>query len=561
MDMLLCGSIALLETIWLKTVVAPDTPSRGDGMDHFFQRLLLITFAQYLAFKIYRIFIYPHWISPLRHLPGPRDGHFFLGQTINMFKQEYPFSIYVKWVRQFPDTPVIRYLSFANAEVLVPLTPDGLKEVLQTKCYDFSRSRLWLRMVVEFAGWGIITFDGDAHKASRKMLSTAFSLANIRRTEPVFKDKAFEICETLSHTLSASGGGGGIDDSTAVMDAIDIMSKATLDIMGVASLGVDLSSLREGADREKSSKARGHYDFRTAYDTIFAGSTLGKALTFANSLFPFPVVRWLPLEENRRALFAAAWIRNALTQLVRDRYREVRGAVANGTHLENESRDLLTFIVEESGPGGAAEGVPEDEVVGHLIHFMTAGHETSASVLSWSIYVMAIKPSLQKALHEEIRAVTTKKADPAYSDIDGLSYLGSFVKEVMRVYSPAATTHREATKDLTLQGISVPKGATLDIIPAVTMLSPAIWGDDVDEFDPTRWGRLTEEQASPYVFSAFSNGPRICLGKAFALMEIKIILVELVRRFRFLKVERPFKVEVPGLTTRPQGMEIRFEAR
>lgn len=77
-----------------------------------------------------------------------------------MFRQEYPFSIYVQWIRQFPDTPVIRCLGFANAEVLVPLTPDGFKQVQQTKCYDFGRSRMRLRIVLEFAGWGIVTFDG-----------------------------------------------------------------------------------------------------------------------------------------------------------------------------------------------------------------------------------------------------------------------------------------------------------------------------------------------------------------------------------------------------------------
>lgn len=159
---------------------------------------------------------------------------------------------------------------------------------------------------------------------------------------------------------------------------------------------------------------------------------------------------------------------------------------------------------------------------------------------------MATKPSIQETLHEEISTVTTKTGDPAYSNINGLSYLNNFVKEVMRVFNPgrlssceywhsvtsmtdyhdriAATTHREAAKDLTLQGVAIPKGTTLDIISAVTMLRPAIWGaDDVDEFDPTRWDRLTKAQASPYVFSAFSNGPRICIGKAFALMEIKII--------------------------------------
>lgn len=212
------------------------------------------------------------------------------------------------------------------------------------------------------------------------MLSTAFSLANIRRTEPIFREKAFEICETLSRTLSAAG------DCTVVVDAIDVISKATLDIMGVASLAVDFSSLREGGDRRVSSKAGkrdgGQYDFRLAYDTIFAGSTLGKALTFANSPFTFPVIRWLPLEENRKAPFAAAWIRNALTQLVRDRYREVRGAMANGTHIEQESRDLLKFIIEESGPGGAAEGVPEHEVVGHVSCHPILSPEPSLLTLS-----------------------------------------------------------------------------------------------------------------------------------------------------------------------------------
>lgn len=200
------------------------------------------------------------------------------------------------------------------------------------------------------------------------MLSTAFSLANVRRTEPVFRNKASEISETLRRILSAAARDGTDEDGTAVVDAIDVMSRATLEIMGVTSLGVDLSSLQAegGANGDKYRKAGGHYDFRRAYDTIFAGSTLGKALSLANSLFPFPVVRWLPLAENRRALFAASWIRQVLTRLVRDRCREIQGARERGTHIGNESRDLLTFIVEEGGPGGAAEGVPEDEVVGHV---------------------------------------------------------------------------------------------------------------------------------------------------------------------------------------------------
>lgn len=93
----------------------------------------------------------------------------------------------------------------------------------------------------------------------------------------------------------------------------------------------------------------------------------------------------------------------------------------------------------------------------------------------------------------------------------------------------------------------------------MTLFNPHIWGDDVDEVDPTRWGRLKGDQLNPYAFSAFSNGPRIVIGRLFAMFEIKIILAEMVRSYRFLSVDKPFKVEVPSFTLRPAGMEVRME--
>ena len=91
------------------------------------------------------------------------------------------------------------------------------------------------------------------------------------------------------------------------------------------------------------------------------------------------------------------------------------------------------------------------------------------------------------------------------------------------------------------------------------MFNPLIWGPNSHAIDPNRWNNLTSEQSNPYAFAAFSNGPRICIGKAFALMEIKTILIELVRNYRFLSVEKNHTVENPNLTLRPAGMEIRLE--
>lgn len=99
----------------------------------------------------------------------------------------------------------------------------------------------------------------------------------------------------------------------------------------------------------------------------------------------------------------------------------------------------------------------------------------------------------------------------------------------------------------------------MDLCPSVTLFNPTIWGDDVDEIDPTRWDRLTGDQLSLYAFSPFSNGPRICIGRLFSMFETKIILVEIVRNYRFLSVDKPFKVENPSFTLRPAGMEVRLE--
>lgn len=119
--------------------------------------------------------------------------------------------------------------------------------------------------------------------------------------------------------------------------------------------------------------------------------------------------------------------------------------------------------------------------------------------------------------------------------------------------------HRVPNEDIDIEGVRIPKGTEIELVPSVGLLNPLVWGDDVDEYDPTRWGRLKGAQTSPYAFTAFSNGPRVCLGKLFATFELKLILAALVRNFRFLEVTRPPVVENPAFTLRPYGMKVRLE--
>ncbi|KAH8657841.1 cytochrome P450 [Xylariales sp. PMI_506] len=507
--------------------------------------------AQYLALKCYRVFLYPKYFSPLRHIPGPRDGHWLLGQAINIASADSPHACYVKWMREYPDAPFIRYLTLGNSEVLMVNSPNAFKEILQTQCYSFQKPDPWMRMTKEFGGKGVVRLEFDEHRVHRKMLNGAFNPANIRRLGPTFKAKASEVSLLFDRAIDA-----GQDGKTGVIDCTDTFSKAMMDIIGITLFGVDLSNLNNTMFDSKSSLGTRQYTFHEAYNDIFGLDLVGKLLMFAHGYFP---TRWIPCEGNRRFLGATNWLRDTLGKLIQARRREIFDAISAGTYKKSSSTDVLSFMIEESLPGGCAEGMTDEYIVGHMLTLLTAGHDTTANMLSFSLHTLATQPSIQDKLRDELSGFETRIPDPTCTELDNLPYLDIFFKEVLRVYPTAVVAPRQASEDVTVEGVRIPKGTTIDAHPAVSSMNPLIWGEDADVVDPSRWDRLTAAQQSPYAYEVFSNGPRICIGKTFAAHEAKAVLYEIVRKYRFLGVEGPFTIETPGLVLRPNGMRIRLQ--
>lgn len=115
---------------------------------------------------------------------------------------------------------------------------------------------------------------------------------------------------------------------------------------------------------------------------------------------------------------------------------------------------------------------------------------------------------------------------------------------------------RQATQNIEVAGILIPKDTVIQLSPAVMNLHPSVWGPDSTCFNPDRWEHLTDEASRAYAFETFHNGPRVCIGKQLAMMEMKTILVELVKRFR---IEMPLEarnesleIASPTFTLRPK---------
>jgi hypothetical protein len=201
------------------------------------------------------------------------------------------------------------------------------------------------------------------------MLSEILSAPSVKKLEPVVWEKAREVGRLFDSAIAATP-----DGKTGVIPSSDTFSMFTLDIMGRITLGFDMNHLGSTAEAYQQGKSESHSPshspskdiqptFHEAYMSLFGQSDFGNLLMFVNAYFP---VRWLPFEANRIYVMGAKWINRTLLSIIRKRQEEVRRDTEAGKYEKQNSRDMLTFLVEETLPGGPAEGLQENHFLGHV---------------------------------------------------------------------------------------------------------------------------------------------------------------------------------------------------
>ena len=193
----------------------------------------------------------------------------------------------------------------------------------------------------------------------------------------------------------------------------------------------------------------------------------------------------------------------------------------------------------------------DEQVRDEVKTLLLAGHETTALSLTFTFHLLARNPDVEKRLLAELNAELG--GEPAgFGDVRDLEYLDTVVTESMRLLPPVHGILREPTEDVELGGYRVPEGTPLAISQWVVHRDAAHY-DDPLEFRPERWTDEFESQLHPLAYFPFSSGPRRCVGDRFALLEAKLILATLLRRFSFEVVD-PVDLESnleASITTRP----------
>ncbi|KAI1329178.1 cytochrome P450 4A12A [Xylariaceae sp. FL0255] len=531
----------------LSASVLANTNANGWTYVNSFLRIAPVSL---IFWVVYKFILYPNLFSPLRCIPTVDGDKWWSPQSLELHRSnKIRGDVQSQWIDTIPhEDGLIRYRTITNEERLIVASPESLREVLVTKAYHFEKPELLKIGLKRFAGVGIIVAEGDEHKAQRKCLLPAFEFRHIKDMYSVMWDISAHAVNSLTHDVSAT--------KASTIDIDEWTSSITLSIIYVAGLGLNIDSvLNEGEIYTK---------LRQVYKMVFKQEKADVIMLFLRVYLPSWALPYVPLKRNRVLGKASQDLRDECRKLVRQRKLELENGITDDTE-----KNILTVALSDKNIG-----FTDENLVDQLCTFLAAGHETTATALTWTVYILSIRPDIQNKLREEIRANLPSPSSSAPSAqklstiIDKyMPYLNAVVQEVLRFFAPVPATFREAVVDTTIQGYKIPKGTQLILCPRGTNRDKALWGEDSKEFNPDRFllsqeryrqeeelkrdplhedeADVDEKIASPnhsskrsnFANMTFLHGPRSCIGQSFSRAELAIITATLVGRFELSLVD------------------------
>ena len=383
--------------------------------------------------------------------------------------------------------------------------PEHVQSILVQHAYDFDKGLAVHNTFRPVIGDGIFSSEGEFHRHQRKIMSPPFQPRHI-----------VSYAETMGYY------GEQIQQTWPENSVIDInqhMTNLTMSIIGKALFDADVFT---------------ETDELGAAMTI----TLGYIAHTTSVLFP-PPYSW-PLPGHIRTRKAVQTLRNSIQRFIDERR-------SNPT----ERNDFLSILLQARDEDG--KPMSDEQLLAECLTLFGAGHETTATSLSWTWYLLCQHPEIYQKVQEEVDSVLQGRT-PTYDDLARLPYCLQVFKEAMRLYPPAYLLSRRALRDVEIDGYRIPKDMVVLYAP-YTLHRRQEYFPEPEKFDPERFLPEREKQLPRYAFVPFGAGPRICIGMYFAMMEGHLLLATLAQRVSFSLV--PGQTVVPDpihhLTLRPMG--------
>lgn len=400
-------------------------------------------------------------------------------------------------------------LGYSRRSTVLFNDPALVRHIMRDPDGIFPKSDLMVNALEHLIGESIFVTDGDKWRRQRAMIDPAFSHMRISHA---FTAMQSAVTDYVQHLESVA-------DSKEPLSLDMAMSQLTADIICRTVFSTSLDS-------------------QVAFD-VFEDFTV-----FERSVAQVDI---------KRLIFQPAWTRAPQPQVVLDACTRIRSHLATliDTHLAPDAdfNDIASAVIA-ARDADTGEPFSREELIDQLGVFFLAGHETTASVLTWLFFICAQQPELVAKMREEIDRVAGTDA-MGFEQMRQLPLLKAVFREALRLYPPITFMPRVALEDTTVGPRKLPKGALVMISPWTLHRHQDYW-EDPHAFKPERF--LTENEAAltDGAYIPFGQGPHTCVGAGFAQTESLLIIAELLRRFDFAAIDPSRVRPAARLTTRPK---------
>ena len=440
-------------------------------------------------------------------IPGP-GGLPFLGMMPEMIGDM--LELFMNTAREYGGIAQFKLL---NKNYLLVTNPDYVKYILQDNYKNYIRGRS-VETGRVLLGNGLPLIDGDFWLRERRLLQPAFH-----------RERVGKLVDTVTDVIQVFvQDWAGKAKRNQILDLDDEMMRLTLTAI--------IKSMFHTQIDDKIPALSSAFNVASKF-------MLWRSQQMWKLPLPVPIPRHV---EYNRAL-------NVLNETIYPLIADAR---------KNPKGDLLSMMLEMRD-ADTGEGMSDLQARDEVVTIFFAGHETTAATMTWAFYQLSQHPDIEERVRAEIKSVLDGRM-PGFADLPKLSYLQQFINEVLRLYPAAYLFAREALVEDVIDGYPIPANTLIFISPFVTHRDEQYWPDP-ERFDPDRFAPEQIVSRPRHVYYPFGEGPHVCIGNNFALMEMQLILAMTLRRFRLRLVPDHSVAFKPEATLRPKyGMKMTVEA-
>jgi cytochrome P450 len=445
---------------------------------------------------------------PRQNVPGP-PGIPLLGSALDLRRNllatfEDAHRRYGDVVRISAGPPGLRIVMY------VVFSPEGVRQVLTGMGQRYTKDNLFYRETAAMLGDGLLTSEGDRWQRQKRFIQPLFTRHRVAGYVEVMAEETAALIGRW-HAATRHG---------STVNAAEDMMRMTLAVIGRVLFGDDLDQ---------------------ATPVLQEALPVVSAHVLRRGRSPLRLPASWPTPANRRAVHAQ-----------RQLYEVVEGII-DRRRASAAGEDLLSLLLCARDPDAiGADALDDAEVRDQVLIFLLAGHETTATALTFALHLLGRHPDVQQRVRVEAEQVLgADDQGPTVERIAALAYTTQVIKEAMRLYPPAYGMGRQIPEGDTIDGYHLPPGADVLVSPWVTHRHPRIW-QAPQRFNPDRFTPAQEKQRHRYAYLPFGGGPRACIGQYFSMLEATLATASIVRAFGLHAPPRPVPLTI-GITLRPAG--------